>query len=313
MRIRIVRRSAERESAVTPREVYLRRRDFLRQAGAGLAAGGLLPGPAAAALALGAAKPSPYSTDEALTDRHAATHYNNFYELGYDKDSPAANAHLLQTEPWSVVVEGHCEKPGVYAVEDLVPMNRLEERIYRLRCVEAWSMVIPWLGVPLSLALAQFRPTAQARYVAFQTIHDPENLPGQRRAVLDWPYVEGLRMDEAMHPLTLLTVGMYGEVLPNQNGAPIRIVVPWKYGFKSIKSLVRIRFVESQPPTAWNTQAPDEYGFYSNVNPEVSHPRWSQRRERRIGEFRKRETRMFNGYADEVAHLYQGMDLHRHF
>ena len=313
MRIRIVRRSEERESAVTPRAVYLRRREFLRQAGAGLAAGGLLSGPAAAALALGAPRPSSYSTDEELTKRHAATHYNNFYELGYGKQDPAANAHLLRTEPWSVTVEGHCEKPGVYAVEDLVPMNRLEERIYRLRCVEAWSMVIPWLGVPLSLALAQFRPTAQARYVAFQTIHDPENLPGQRRAVLDWPYVEGLRMDEAMHPLTLLTVGMYGEVLPNQNGAPIRIVVPWKYGFKSIKSLVRIRFVESQPPTAWNTQAPDEYGFYSNVNPEVRHPRWSQRRERRIGEFSKRKTRMFNGYADEVAHLYQGMDLHRHF
>ena len=313
MLIRVARRSAERESAVTPRAVYLRRRDFLRQAGAGLAAGGLLSGPAAASLAPGAARPSPYSTDEALTDRHAATHYNNFYELGYDKDSPARNAHLLRTEPWSVAVEGHCERPGVYAVEDLAPMDRLEERIYRLRCVEAWSMVIPWLGVPLSLALAKFRPTSQARYVAFQTIHDPENLPGQRRAVLDWPYVEGLRMDEAMHPLTLLTVGMYGEALPNQNGAPIRIVVPWKYGFKSIKSLVRIRFVESQPPTAWNTQAPDEYGFYSNVNPEVHHPRWSQRRERRIGEFRKRKTRMFNGYADEVAHLYQGMDLHRHF
>ena len=313
MRIRIARRSEERESAVTPRAVYLRRREFLRQAGAGLAAGSLLPGPAAAALALGEPRPSPYSTDEALTERHAAAHYNNFYELGYGKQDPAANAHLLRTEPWSVTVEGHCEKPGVYAVEDLVPMNRLEERIYRLRCVEAWSMVIPWLGVPLSLALEKFRPTSQARYVAFQTIHDPENLPGQRRAVLDWPYVEGLRMDEAMHPLTLLTVGMYGEALPNQNGAPLRIVVPWKYGFKSIKSLVRIRFVESQPPTAWNTQAPDEYGFYSNVNPEVHHPRWSQRRERRIGEFRKRPTRLFNGYADEVAGLYQGMDLHRHF
>ena len=313
MRIRIARRSEERESAVTPREIYRQRREFLRQAGAGLAAGGLLPGPAAAAFALGTPAASPYSTDEALTDRHAATHYNNFYELGYDKDDPAANAHLLQTEPWSVAVDGHCENPGAWAVEDLVPMNRLEERIYRLRCVEAWSMVIPWLGVPLALVLEKFRPTSKARYVAFQTLHDPERLPGQRRAVLDWPYVEGLRMDEAMHPLTLLTVGMYGEVLPNQNGAPIRIVVPWKYGFKSIKSLVRIRFVESQPPTAWNTQAPDEYGFYSNVNPTVNHPRWSQRRERRIGEFRKRKTRMFNGYADEVARLYQGMDLHRHF
>ena len=316
MLVRVSRHSDEKESAVTDPEVYRQRRIFMQQCAAGAAglAGSLLTGGhARAGLTIGAVQSSPYSTDEELTPMHAATHYNNFYELGYDKDDPSRNAAALITEPWSVEVEGHCENHGTYAVEDLVPTEQLEERIYRLRCVEAWSMVIPWLGVPLSVALKKLKPTSQARYVAFQTILDPENLPGQRRAVLDWPYVEGLRMDEAMHPLTLLTVGMYGQVLPNQNGAPIRIVVPWKYGFKSIKSIVRIRFVEDQPPTAWNRSAPHEYGFYSNVNPEVNHPRWSQRRERRIGEFRKRDTMMFNGYAEEVAHLYDGMNLHKDF
>ena len=316
MLIRIPKRSDEKESAVTDPEIYRQRRVFMQQCAAGMAglAGGLLVGgQAQAGLTLGTPRSSPYSTDEELTPMHAATHYNNFYELGYKKEDPSRNAAALITEPWTVEVEGYCENPGTYAVEDLVPMDQLEERIYRLRCVEAWSMVIPWVGVPLATALKKLRPTSQARYVAFQTILDPENLPGQRRDVLDWPYVEGLRIDEAMHPLTLLTVGMYGQVLPNQNGAPIRIIVPWKYGFKSIKSIVRIRFVEGQPPTAWNQATPNEYGFYSNVNPEVNHPRWSQRRERRIGEFRKRQTLMFNGYAEEVAHLYSGMDLHKYF
>ncbi len=316
MLIQTPKRSDEKESAVTDPEIYRQRRIFMQQCAAGAAglAGGLLAGgPVEAGLTIGAVKSSPYSTDEELTSLHAATHYNNFYELGYQKEDPSRNAAALITEPWTIAVEGHCDNPGTYAVEDLVPVDQLEERIYRLRCVEAWSMVIPWLGVPLATVLKKLGPTSQARYVAFQTILDPENLSGQRRAVLDWPYVEGLRIDEAMHPLTLLTVGMYGQVLPNQNGAPIRIIVPWKYGFKSIKSIVRIRFVEDQPPTAWNQATPHEYGFYSNVNPEVNHPRWSQRRERRIGEFRKRPTRMFNGYAEEVAHLYSGMDLHKNF
>ena len=316
MLIRVPRRSDERESAVTDSEIYRQRRVFMQQCAAGatgLAGSLLIGGQAYAEVNLGTPRSSPYSTDEEMTPVHAATHYNNFYELGYNKEDPSRNAAALKTEPWTVEVEGHCENPGTYAIEDLVPMDQLEERIYRLRCVEAWSMVIPWMGVPLATALKKLGPTSQARYVAFQTILDLENLPGQRRDVLDWPYVEGLRLDEAMHPLTLLTVGMYGQVLPNQNGAPIRIVVPWKYGFKSIKSIVRIRFVEEQPPTAWNQETPNEYGFYSNVNPEVNHPRWSQRRERRIGEFRKRETLMFNGYAEEVAHLYSGMDLHKYF
>ncbi len=312
MLIRVAQSSEEKEYAVTPPEIYQQRRTFIQQCAAGAVGLAMLPA-AQAKITLGPAQSSSYSTDEEHTELYAATHYNNFYELGYGKEDPYRNADALKTEPWAVAVEGHCEKPGTYAVEDLLAMGTLEERIYRLRCVEAWSMVIPWLGVQLSSVLKVFQPTAQAKYVAFQTIMDPKNLPGQRRNVLDWPYVEGLRMDEAMHPLTLLTVGMYGEVLPNQNGAPVRIVVPWKYGFKSIKSIVRISFVEEQPPTAWNRSAPHEYGFYSNVNPEVNHPRWSQRRERRIGEFRKRKTLMFNGYAEEVAHLYSGMDLHKYY
>ncbi len=316
MLVRIARSSDEKESAVTPPEIYRQRRTFMQQCAigaVGLAGGLSLSRPSPAALELGTPKSSRYSTDEEPTSMHAATHYNNFYELGTDKEDPHLHADALKTEPWSVAVDGHCEKPGTYAVEDLIDMSLLEERIYRLRCVEAWSMVIPWLGVPLGAALKPLQPTAQAKYVAFQTIMDPDNLPGQRRRVLDWPYVEGLRMDEAMHPLALLTVGMYGEALPNQNGAPVRIIVPWKYGFKSIKSIVRISFVEQQPPTAWNRETPHEYGFYSNVNPDVNHPRWSQRRERRIGEFRKRKTLMFNGYAEEVAHLYAGMDLRQYF
>ena len=212
-----------------------------------------------------------------------------------------------------MTIEGECEKPGTYALEDLVRPHALEERIYRLRCVEGWSMVIPWLGFPLGELLKRFRPTSRAKYVVFETLYDPEQMPGQKWPILKWPYVEGLRMDEAMHPLTLLAVGMYGKVLPNQNGAPLRLVVPWKYGFKSIKSIVKIRFQEQQPVTTWMRAAPREYGFYSNVNPEVDHPRWSQKKERRIGEFFKRDTLMFNGYAEEVAHLYRGMDLRKYF
>jgi sulfoxide reductase catalytic subunit YedY len=210
-------------------------------------------------------------------------------------------------------VEGECEKPGTYAYEDLVRPHQLEERIYRLRCVEAWSMVVPWVGIPMAAVLERFEPSSRAKYVAFETLYDPERLPGQRRPVLDWPYLEGLRMDEAMHPLTLFAVGLYGEELPSQNGAPIRLVVPWKYGFKSIKSIVKIRFTEGQPHNTWAVMSPDEYGFYANVNPNVDHPRWSQRRERRIGELAKRDTLMFNGYGDQVAQLYAGMDLARYF
>ena len=252
---------------------------------------------------------SEFRTEEELTPYADITSYNNFYEFGTDKRDPSRHAGDFVPRPWSVQVLGECAKPGEYDYEDIVKPHRLEERIYRLRCVEAWSMVIPWVGIPLGDVLARFEPTSKAKYVAFRTVLRPEQMPGQRRSILDWPYVEGLRIDEAMHPLTLLAVGLYGEVLPNQNGAPIRLVVPWKYGFKSIKSIVSIEFTETQPPTTWNMAATREYGFYSNVNPKVDHPRWSQARERRIGELFKRDTLMFNGYADQVAGLYAGMDL----
>lgn len=252
--------------------------------------------------------------NEATTPFEAATTYNNFYEFGTDKSDPARNApgHLV-AKPWSVTVDGACARPGVVPLEDLIRPADLEERVYRMRCVEGWSMVIPWIGVPLGPVLARFQPTANARYVAFTTLMDPEHMPGERAPVLDWPYREGLRLDEAMHPLTLLAVGLYGQELPAQNGAPLRLVVPWKYGFKGIKSIARISFVPDQPPTAWNTEAPNEYGFYSNVNPAVDHPRWSQKTERRIGEFFRRPTLPFNGYADQVADLYRGMDLKAYF
>jgi sulfoxide reductase catalytic subunit YedY len=236
------------------------------------------------------------------------TGYNNFYELGVEKEDPVRNAGSLRTRPWTVSVEGEVKKPQVLDIEALLRMFPLEERIYRMRCVEAWSMVIPWVGFPLGDLIRRVEPTSRAKFVAFQTVLDPEQLPGQRRRVLDWPYVEGLRMDEATHPLTLLSVGLYGRVLPGQNGAPLRLVVPWKYGFKGIKSIVRIRFVERQPPTTWSTMAPNEYGFYANVNPAVDHPRWSQAKERRIGEFFRRQTLPFNGYGAEVAQLYAGLD-----
>ena len=301
-----------RPSEITPESLYRRRREFLKHSiGIGLLAAS---GPAAALVLPKGPYPRRDDADgEKLTPWKHATTYNNFYEFGTDKEDPAENAHRLKTDPWSVTIEGECEKPGTLALEDLIRPHALEERIYRLRCVEGWSMVIPWLGFPLGGLLKRFRPTSRAKYVVFETLYHPEQMPGQKWPILKWPYVEGLRMDEAMHPLTLLAVGMYGKVLPNQNGAPLRLVVPWKYGFKSIKSIVKIRFQEQQPVTTWMRAAPREYGFYSNVNPEVDHPRWSQKKERRIGEFFKRDTLMFNGYAEEVAHLYRGMDLRKYF
>ncbi len=299
---------------VTPKNLYLSRRTLMAGA-AGLAAGALLPG---GALARIAAEASPYSIDATPTAYEDITSYNNFYEFGVDKGDPKAHAGALTTEPWSVVIDGLVGRPGTYPLEDLVAPARLEERIYRLRCVEGWSMVIPWIGFPLADVLSRAEPGSGARYVAFETLMRPEEMPGQRGFFqpLDWPYVEGLRLDEAMHPLTILATGLYGEELPNQNGAPLRLVVPWKYGFKSIKSIVRITLTADQPPTTWNLQNPREYGFYSNVNPAVDHPRWSQATERVIGGgifAPRRETELFNGYAEEVGHLYAGMDLTVHY
>jgi sulfoxide reductase catalytic subunit YedY len=303
------------ESEVTPYELYLNRRKFIGQAGRiallaavapeALASCDFIGGEAEAAVA--------GAQEDELTPYKDVTEYNNFYEFGTGKGDPARNAGDFRTRPWAVKVDGHCERPGEYAIDDLLGRFPSEERVYRLRCVEAWSMVIPWMGFPLKDLLASVQPTSQAKYVEFTTLHDPDQMPGQRRSVLDWPYVEGLRMDEAMHPLTLMATGLYGKELPNQNGAPLRLVVPWKYGFKSIKSIVRIRLVEDMPATSWNVVLPKEYGFFANVNPEVDHPRWSQARERRLGEIRRRPTLMFNGYADEVASLYRGLDLRRWF
>ncbi len=302
-----------RPSEITDQAVYLDRRRFLCTAAVTGAAVLAAPQLASAAVSLGEIKPGPFSTDEQPNSYDDITSYNNFYELGTGKSDPKVNARYLKTDPWSVTIDGEVSKPGTYALEDLLAPHAIEERTYRLRCVEAWSMVIPWNGIPLGDVLKRFEPTSRAKYVAFTSILDPENLPGQRRSVLDWPYVEGLRIDEAMHPLTLLAVGLYGEIMPNQNGAPIRLVVPWKYGFKSAKSIVRITLTEDQPPTSWNLSSAREYGFYSNVNPEVNHPRWSQAKERRIGEFFKRPTLPFNGYGDQVASLYNGMDLKANF
>jgi sulfoxide reductase catalytic subunit YedY len=305
-------------SEITDQKLYRSRRDFMREAAAAgfaVSAGSLLAGREARALEalIGIKEGSPYSTSEEQTPYEDVTSYNNFYEFGTDKGDPAANSGKFQPRPWTVTVAGECAKPGTLDVDDFIAPHGLEERVYRLRCVEAWSMVIPWVGFPLGRALQRFEPNSNAKYVAFTTVLRPEEMPGQRRAVLQWPYVEGLRIDEAMHPLTILAVGLYGEVLPNQNGAPLRLVVPWKYGFKSIKSIVKIEFTRREPPTTWNISAAEEYGFYSNVNPEVSHPRWSQAKERRIGEFLKRDTLMFNGYAEQVASLYAGMDLQKHY
>jgi len=295
-------------SDVTPRSQWLNRRALLAGA-AGLA----VAGPAAARIA---ARPSAFSTDAKPNTLEEITTYNNFYEFGTDKSDPSRNAGSLKTDPWSVAVEGLVDKPGSYGLDDLLKGIAIEERIYRFRCVEAWSMVIPWIGVPLAAVLDRVGVQPGAKYVAFETLLDPAQMPGQRYPILEWPYREGLRLDEAMHPLTILATGLYGEPMPNQNGAPIRLVVPWKYGFKSIKSIVRIRLTDTQPPTSWNMQNAREYGFYSNVNPEVSHPRWSQATERRIGAglFAGREpTLMFNGYGEQVASLYAGMDLAKNY
>ncbi|MFN3147009.1 MAG: protein-methionine-sulfoxide reductase catalytic subunit MsrP [Paracoccaceae bacterium] len=292
---------------VTPKAAYMNRRQLL--AGAGAVAAGAIAGPAMASLG---AVPSPYSTDETPNTFEEITNYCNFYEFGTGKEDPARNAHMLTTEPWAVRIDGLVDKPGLYGLEDILADVTLEERIYRLRCVEAWSMVVPWVGFELADLLAKVGVQDGARYVAFETAYRPDEMPGARFPILDWPYREGLRLDEAMHPLTILATGLYDEPMPNQNGAPIRLVVPWKYGFKSIKSVVRITLTADQPHASWNHSQPREYGFYSNVNPEVDHPRWSQATERRIGEglfAPRRPTLMFNGYADEVASMYAGMDL----
>ena len=305
-----------RDGDATPEALWLRRREFLALGAAG--AGALLLARGAAAAeptgpALPVARRVEKAGGEKPTDWDGVTGYNNFYELGTEKSDPAAHAGSLRTRPWTVRIEGEVKRPQTVAIDDLLRWFPLEERVYRMRCVEAWSMVIPWVGFPLGDLVRRVEPTSRARYVAFQTLLDPDQLPGERRRVLDWPYVEGLRIDEATHPLALLAVGVYGRALPGQNGAPLRLVVPWKYGFKGAKSIVKITFQETQPRTTWNLSAPGEYGFYANVNPDVDHPRWSQARERRLGEFLRRKTLPFNGYGDEVASLYAGMDLAKNF
>ena len=304
---------------ITSESNYRNRRQFIRDAGLAIG-GGVLAG----TLPLGARAdgrdletvPGPYSTDEEPNSWQDVTTYNNFYEFGTGKEDPYQNAGDFVASPWSVKISGECDKPGEYAFEDVMAPHTLEDRIYRHRCVEAWSMVVPWVGFPLGDLLKRFEPTSNAKFVSFKTLHDPKRMPGQKRAVLRWPYREGLTIAEAMHPLTLMVVGIYGKALPNQNGAPLRLVVPWKYGFKGIKSIVEIEFTKRQPQTSWELAAPREYGFYANVNPEVAHPRWSQARERRIGAglfAEKQPTLMFNGYADEVAELYAGLDLRKHY
>ncbi len=315
----LIRREAGiRASEITDPKLYLGRREFLRAAG--FAAAGLATWTEATAFAqeprparLPAVRKSSWSTTEPQTPFEAITTYNNFYEFGPDKTSPSRLAGSLRVSPWTVRVDGECAHPADYHLEDFVKPFALEERVYRMRCVEGWSMVIPWAGFPLNEVVKRAGPTSAARFVEFTTLHDARQMPGQQSAVLQWPYVEGLRLDEAMNPLSFLAVGLYGGVLPNQDGAPLRLVVPWKYGFKGIKSIVRIRFAKDQPFTAWQRQNPSEYGFYSNVNPAVDHPRWSQATERRIGEFLKRKTLPFNGYGDQVAGMYAGMDLRKYF
>ena len=325
MLIRIADASAPVSSEITPERVWRDRRRLI--AAAGLGAAGVSQSSAVMAQFRNRAqasepeklpgRSSSYSTSEPMTPYKLVTTYNNFYEFGMDKDDPAENAQRMRVRPWTVAVEGELAKPKVFDIDELLKLAPMEERIYRMRCVEGWSMVIPWVGFPLSELIRRVEPTGKAKYVEFITLADREQMPGLRSGVIQWPYTEGLRLDEAMHPLTVLGFGLYGEVMPKQNGAPVRLVVPWKYGFKSGKSLVKIRFVEKQPVTSWMKSAPEEYGFYSNVNPEVSHPRWSQATERRLGEDgfmqRKRPTLMFNGYAEQVASLYAGMDLRRQF
>jgi sulfoxide reductase catalytic subunit YedY len=303
-------------SEITPKDIYLNRRSLMAGAAAGLA-GIAAPGALAAPLT---AAPSPFSTDEKKTSLKDVTTYNNFYEFGVDKDDPAKNAGTLTTKPWTVKIDGLVNKPGDYGLEDILKKVTLEERVYRMRCVEGWSMVIPWVGFSLAELIKQADPQGSAKYVAFETLVRPAEMSGQASLykILDWPYREGLRLDEALHPLTIMAVGLYGETLPNQNGAPMRLVVPWKYGFKGIKSIVRISLTETEPPSTWNLSQPSEYGFYANVNPAVDHPRWSQATERRIGEggglfVKRRPTLPFNGYAEQVAGLYRGMDLKKYY
>jgi sulfoxide reductase catalytic subunit YedY len=318
----LVKKSPDiKSSEITDKKLYLRRREFIQ------AAALTTVGAAAGALGIGQAEAQPWprvkipgpiqnsgwGKGEKVNEYQDITTYNNFYEFGTEKEEPARNAHSLKTTPWKVKIDGLVGKPADYNLEDIVKPQALEERIYRLRCVERWSMVIPWIGFPLASLLKRVEPGSTAKFVEFTTLLNPQQMPGQRRNVLEWPYTEGLRLDEAMHPLTILAVGLYGEYLPNQNGAPIRLVVPWKYGFKSIKSIVRIRLTDRQPMNSWQLSAPDEYGFYSNVNPQRDHPRWSQARERRIGEFLMQPTVIFNGYGDQVASLYSGMDLKRYY
>lgn len=310
----LIRRPPDIASAeITDERLYLNRREFL----GGLAAAGVVLSIGERnALAEGLAREARGGVgrqDDKLTPWESVTSYNNYYEFGTDKGDPARLAKDFRTRPWKVRIEGEIARPGEYDFDDLVKPHQPVERVYRHRCVEAWSMVVPWMGFPLKDLIARLEPTSRAKYVEFTTLLDPRQMPGQRYAILRWPYVEGLRMDEALHPLTLMVTGLYGKPLPNQNGAPLRLVIPWKYGFKGGKSIVRIRFTETMPRTAWNEAAPDEYGFFANVNPAVDHPRWSQGRERRIGELFKRPTLPFNGYADQVASLYAGMDLRRNY
>jgi methionine sulfoxide reductase catalytic subunit len=313
-------------SEITSEQSYLDRRAFIARASSlgAIAAGAILgckgggeasdrTWASSAGAVDSAAKGNGLQPNDKPNTYEQITTYNNYYEFGTGKEDPAENSGGFKPTPWTVKVDGLCKKPGQYAFDDLVKPFKVEDRVYRLRCVEAWSMVIPWQGIPLAAMLNRFEPQPGAKFVAFTTVFRPAEMPGQRTNVLDWPYVEGLRMDEAMHPLALMATGIYGKPLLNQNGAPLRLVTPWKYGFKGIKSIVRISFVDRQPPTTWNISNSDEYGFYANVNPEVDHPRWTQSNERRIGEFRRRPTLMFNGYADQVAKLYAGMDLRKNY
>jgi sulfoxide reductase catalytic subunit YedY len=309
--MRIQQRGERHPEQITPRNVFERRRQLLHLAIA-CSATSLVPA-SHAADKLSFDSRSAFSSLEPPTPYRHVTGYNNFVEFGNDKEDPAEFAQRLRVRPWTVTIDGLVHKPKTLAIEDILRLAPLEERVYRLRCVEGWSMVVPWIGLPLSTLLKQVEPLGSARYVELISAVQPDTMPGVRRRTLDWPYTEALRLDEAMHPLTLIALGLYGEVLPKQNGAPLRLVVPWKYGFKSAKSIVRIRYTEQRPETTWNKLQPDEYGFYANVNPEVSHPRWSQARERRIGEFFKRPTQLFNGYADQVGQLYAGMDLRKDY
>lgn len=310
MLIKIINPQDAKDSDITDRKIYMNRRDIISQAAVGSLALWSSTSWAAKAYESVAKDKNPAKDD--VTPLKDITTYNNYYEFGTDKSDPGQNAGKFKIKPWKVAVEGEVEKPAIYDLEDFLKPHKMEERVYRMRCVEGWSMVIPWIGFPISDLLKTIKPTSKAKYIEFVTLEDKEQFPGQKSRVLDWPYVEALRLDEAMHPLAILAVGLYGDTLPNQNGAPLRLVVPWKYGFKGAKAIVKIRLTEKQPKTTWNIMAPQEYGFFSNVNPEVDHPRWSQSKERRIGEFLKRKTLMFNGY-DQVASLYAGMNLKKDF